>query len=186
MILPIVAFGSGVLREKCKEITKDYPDLTQLIADMYESMYTASGVGLAAPQINKAIRIFIIDTTPFSEDEENDIVPLKQVFINPKMLEKKGEEWLFNEGCLSIPDIREDISRKAEIEIEFLDENFKKHSKKFDGLTARVIQHEYDHLEGILFTDKISPLRKKMLKGKLTDISKGKVEVSYKMRFAKR
>ncbi|MEC8853610.1 MAG: peptide deformylase [Bacteroidota bacterium] len=186
MILPIVAFGSGVLREKCKAITKDYPDLTQLIADMYESMYTASGVGLAAPQINKAIQIFIIDTTPFSEDEENDIVPLKQVFINPKMLEKKGEEWLFNEGCLSIPDIREDISRKAEIEIEFLDGNFKKHSKKFDGLTARVIQHEYDHLEGILFTDKISPLRKKMLKGKLTDISKGKVEVSYKMRFAKR
>ena len=186
MILPIVAFGSGVLRKKCKEITKDYPDLTQLIADMYESMYTASGVGLAAPQINKAIRIFIIDTTLFSEDEENDIVPLKQVFINPKMLEKKGEEWLFNEGCLSIPDIREDISRKAGIEIEFLDENFKKHSKKFDGLTARVIQHEYDHLEGILFTDKISPLRKKMLKGKLTDISKGKVEVSYKMRFVKR
>ena len=186
MILPIVAFGSGVLREKCKSITKDYPDLTQLIADMYESMYTASGVGLAAPQINKANRIFIIDTTLFSEDEENDIVPLKQVFINPKMLEKKGEEWLFNEGCLSIPDIREDISRKAEIELEFLDEKFKKHSKKFDGLTARVIQHEYDHLEGILFTDKISPLRKKMLKGKLTDISKGKVEVSYKMRFAKR
>ena len=186
MILPIVAFGSGVLREKCKAITKDYPDLTQLIADMYESMYTASGVGLAAPQINKAIQIFIIDTTPFSEDEENDIVPLKQVFNNPKMLEKKGEEWLFNEGCLSIPDIREDISRKAEIEIEFLDENFKKHSKKFDGLTARVIQHEYDHLEGILFTDKISPLRKKMLKGKLTDISKGKVKVSYNMRFAKR
>ena len=186
MILPIVAFGSGVLREKCKEIVKDYPDLTQLIADMYESMYTASGVGLAAPQINKAIRIFIIDTARFTEDEENDIVPLKQVFINPKMLEKKGEEWLFNEGCLSIPDIREDISRKAEIEIEFLDENFKTHSKKFDGLTARVIQHEYDHLEGILFTDKISPLRKKMLKGKLTDISKGKVEVSYKMRFAKR
>ena len=186
MILPIVAFGSGVLREKCKEITKDYPDLTQLIADMYESMYTASGVGLAAPQINKAIRIFIIDTTRFSEDEENNIVPLKQVFINPKMLEKKGEEWLFNEGCLSIPDIREDISRKAEIEIEFLDENFKKHSKKFDGLTARVIQHEYDHLEGVLFTDKISHLRKKMLKGKLTDISKGKVEVSYNMRFAKR
>ena len=186
MILPIEAFGSTVLREKCKEISEEYPNLSQLIADMHETMYTASGVGLAAPQINKAIRIFIIDTARFSEDEENDIVPLKQVFINPKMLEKKGEEWLFNEGCLSIPDIREDISRKAEIEIEFLDENFKTHSKKFDGLTARVIQHEYDHLEGILFTDKISPLRKKMLKGKLTDISKGKVKVSYNMRFAKR
>ena len=185
MILPIVAFGSGVLRENCKEIIKDYPDLTRLISDMYESMYAANGVGLAAPQINKAIQVFIIDTTPFSENEENDIIPLKQVFINPKILEEKGEEWLFNEGCLSIPDIREDISRKSEIKIEFFDENFKKHSKKFDGLTARVIQHEYDHLGGILFTDKISPLRKRMLKGKLTDISRGKVEVSYKMRFTK-
>ena len=185
MILPIVAFGSRVLRERCKEIPKDYPDLMQLISDMYESMYAANGIGLAAPQINKAIRIFIIDTTPFSDDEENDIIPLKQVFINPKILEEKGDEWLFNEGCLSIPDIREDISRRSEIKLEFLDEKFKKHSKKFDGLTARVIQHEYDHLEGVLFTDRISLLRKRMLKGKLTDISKGKVEVGYKMRFSK-
>jgi len=185
MILPIVAFGSRVLRERCKEIPKDYPDLMQLISDMYESMYAANGIGLAAPQINKAIRIFIIDTTPFLDDEENEIIPLKQVFINPKILEEKGDECLFNEGCLSIPDIREDISRKSEIKLEFLDEKFKKHSEKFDGLTARVIQHEYDHLEGVLFTDRISLLRKRMLKGKLTDISKGKVEVGYKMRFSK-
>ena len=185
MILPIVAFGSRVLRERCKEIPKDYPDLMQLISDMYESMYAANGIGLAAPQINKAIRIFIIDTTPFLDDEENEIIPLKQVFINPKILEEKGDECLFNEGCLSIPDIREDISRRSEIKLEFLDEKFKKHSEKFNGLTARVIQHEYDHLEGVLFTDRISLLRKRMLKGKLTDISKGKVEVGYKMRFSK-
>ena len=126
MILPIVAFGSGVLRENSKEIVKDYPDLIQLISDMYESMYTANGVGLAAPQINKAIQVFIIDTAPFSENEENDIIPLKQVFINPKMIKEEGQKWLFNEGCLSIPEIREDISRKSEIEIEFLDENFQK------------------------------------------------------------
>ena len=186
MILPIEAFGSTVLREKCKEISENHPNLSQLIADMHETMYTASGVGLAAPQINKSIRIFIIDTTPFSEDEENDIQPMKQVFINPKMIVEKGKEWLFNEGCLSIPEIREDIFRKSEIEIEFLDENFQKQQKKFDGITARVIQHEYDHLDGILFTDKISPLRKRVLKGKLNDISKGKVEVNYKMKFPKR
>ncbi|MBC8265875.1 MAG: peptide deformylase [Flavobacteriales bacterium] len=186
MILPIVAFGSSILREKCKKITKEYPNLLQLIADMHESMYAASGVGLAAPQINKAIRIFIIDTAPFSEDEQMKIKPIKQVFINPKMISEKAEEWSFNEGCLSIPGIREDIIRKSEIEIEFLDENFKTQIMKYGGITARVIQHEYDHLEGILFTDKISALRKRVLKGKLTDISKGKVDVSYKMRFPKR
>ncbi len=185
MILPIVAFGAPILREKSKNIDKDYSNLAELLANMYETMYSASGVGLAAPQINKAIRIFIIDTTPFSDEEESTEKPIKQVFINPKMIEEKGQEWLFNEGCLSIPEIREDISRKAEIEIEFFDENFQKHSKKFDGVTARVIQHEYDHLEGILFTDKLSSLRKRMLKGKLTDISKGKVEIRYKMRFVK-
>jgi len=186
MILPIVAFGSPILREKCKEISKSFPDLPEIIDDMFETMYAASGVGLAAPQINKSIRMFIIDTAPFVDDEENDIQPMKQVFINPKMIKEEGQKWLFNEGCLSIPEIREDISRKSEIEIEFLDENFQKQQKKFDGITARVIQHECDHLDGILFTDKISPLRKRVLKGKLSDISKGKVEISYKMRFPKR
>ena len=173
MILPIVAFGAPILRKKCTKVTQDFPDLDILIENMWETMYAAHGVGLAAPQINKGIRLFIIDTSPFLEDEESEVQALKTVFINPVITLETGDEWEFNEGCLSIPDIREDISRKAEIEIEFLDENFKKHSKKFDGLTARVIQHEYDHLEGILFTDKISPLRKRMLKGKLKDISNG-------------
>ncbi len=186
MILPIVAFGTPVLREKCKEISADYPHLSQLIDDMFETMYGARGVGLAAPQINKAIRIFIIDTTPFAEDEENKIIPLKEVFINPRIIKEKGKEWLFNEGCLSIPEIREDIARKAEIEIEYFDANFKKHIKKFDGISARVIQHEYDHIQGILFTDKLSPLRKRVLKGKLNNISKGKIVVNYRMRFFKR
>ena len=184
MILPIVAFGTPVLREKCKEISADYPHLAQLIDDMFETMYGASGVGLAAPQINKSVRLFIIDTTPFAE--ESDITPLKEVFINPRIIKEKGKEWLFNEGCLSIPEIREDIARKAEIEIEYFDTNFKQHIKKFDGITARVIQHEYDHIQGILFTDKLSPLRKRVLKGKLNDISKGKIAVNYRMRFFKR
>lgn len=186
MILPILAFGTPVLREKCKEIPADYPHLSQLIDDMFETMYGASGVGLAAPQINKSVRLFIIDTTPFAEDEESDIKPLKEVFINPRIIKEKGKEWLFNEGCLSIPEIREDIARKAEIEIEYFDANFKQHIKKFDGITARVIQHEYDHIQGILFTDKLSPLRKRVLKGKLNDISKGKIAGNYRMRFFKR
>ena len=186
MILPIVAFGTPVLREKCKEISADYPNLSQLIDDMFETMYKASGVGLAAPQINKAIRLFIIDTTVFAEDQESDITPLKEVFINPRIIKEKGKEWLFNEGCLSIPEIREDIARKFEIEIEYFDVNFKQHIKKFDGISARVIQHEYDHIQGILFTDKLSPLRKRVLKGKLNDVSKGKITVNYRMRFFKR
>ena len=185
MILPIVAFGSPVLREKCKEISKDYPNLSQLIDNMFETMYAAHGVGLAGPQVNKSIRIFIIDTTPFLKDKENEITPIKQVFINPKIISKKGEKWLFNEGCLSIPEIREDISRESVIKIEFFDENFKKYTKKFDNIIARVIQHEYDHIEGILFTDRLSPLRKRVLKGKLINISKGKIEVDYKMSFVK-
>ena len=186
MILPIVAFGTPILKEKSEEVLGDYPDLSQLIDNMFDTMYAACGVGLAAPQINKAIRIFIVDTTPFSEDEENEITPLKEVFINPKIKRETGTEWLFNEGCLSIPEIREDISRKSEIEIEYLDADFNQCFKKFDGITARVIQHEYDHIEGVLFTDKLSPLRKRVLQGKLNDISKGKVAVNYKMRFFKR
>ena len=186
MILPIIAFGSPILRTKCSEVTQDFPDLDILIENMRETMYEAHGVGLAAPQINKAIRLFLIDTTPFVDDEdETEDVIVKQVFINARILEETGEGWSFNEGCLSIPDIREDISRKPSITIEYFDDNFEKHTDTYDGLTARVIQHEYDHIDGILFTDRISALRKRMIKGKLMDISKGKVDVAYKMRFTR-
>jgi peptide deformylase len=186
MILPIVAFGSPILRKKCVDISPDYPELDMLLENMKETMHEARGVGLAAPQINKSIRLFLIDTTPFVDDEEEteeEIV--KQAFINARILEEVGDQWDFNEGCLSIPDVREDISRKPNITIEYFDENFEKHTDTYDGLTARVIQHEYDHIQGVLFTDKISALRKRMIKGKLMDISKGKVDVSYKMRFAR-
>jgi peptide deformylase len=186
MILPIVAFGSPILRKNCVDITAEYPKLETLLASMWATMYEASGVGLAAPQVNKAIRLFLIDTTPFVEDEEeSEKLIIKQTFINARIIEEKGEEWDFNEGCLSIPDIREDVSRKSTITIEYFDENFKKRTDTYDGLAARVIQHEYDHVDGILFTDKISALRKRMIKGKLIDISKGKVNAVYKMRFAR-
>ena len=182
MFLPIIAYGSDVLRKKCIEINSDYPDLDILLENMWETMYNSSGVGLAAPQINRAIRIFLIDTEPFMEEgeEENSI---KKVFINPTILEEEGEEWSFNEGCLSIPDIREEVIRKSIITIKYQDENFEWHTDTFDGLTARVIQHEYDHIEGKLFIDYISPLRKRMIKRKLDNISKGKIEVGYRMKF---
>ena len=186
MILPIIAFGSSILRARCLDITKDFPNLDILIENMKETMHAAHGVGLAAPQINKGIRLFLIDTTPFiNDEEETEEVIVKQVFINARMLEETGEEWGFNEGCLSIPGLREDIIRKPSITIEYFDENFEKHTDIYDGLTARVIQHEYDHIEGVLFTDKISVLRKRMIKGKLLDISKGKVDAAYKMRFTR-
>ena len=152
MILPIVAVGSPILRKKCVDISADYPELEILLGNMKETMHEAHGVGLAAPQINKAIRLFLIDTTPFIDDEEEtEEIIVKQVFINARILEQTGEEWDFNEGCLSIPDVREDISRKPSITIEYMDENFKKHTDTYDGLTARVIQHEYDHIDGMLF-----------------------------------
>ena len=186
MILPIVAFGSPILRKKCVDISPDYPQLEMLLENMKETMHEAHGVGLAAPQINKDIRLFLIDTTPFVDDEEEtEEVIVKQAFINAIILGEIGETWDFNEGCLSIPDVREDISRKPSITIEYFDENFEKHTDIYDGLTARVIQHEYDHIQGVLFTDKVSALRKRMIKGKLMDISKGKVDVSYKMRFSR-
>ena len=189
MILPIVAYGDAVLRKKGKEITKDYPNLEALIENMYETMYGALGVGLAAPQIALSIRLFIVDTAPFSEDEALDteeqefLKDFRQTFINPKIIKEEGDEWAFCEGCLSIPDIREDVFRQPTIKIEFFDESFKKHTKEYHGLAARVIQHEYDHIEGVLFTDKISSLKKRLIKGKLSNISKGKIEVDYKMRF---
>lgn len=189
MILPIVAYGDPVLRKKCRKIPEDYPGLKELIANMWETMYNASGVGLAAPQVGVPVRIFVIDPSPFAEDpevEEQDreqLKDLKKVFINPKIVEEEGDEWPFNEGCLSIPDIREDVFRKPVITIEYQDEDFKTHRETYSGLAARVIQHEYDHIEGILFTDKLSSLKKRLIKGKLANISKGKIRIDYKMRF---
>ncbi|NNL82695.1 MAG: peptide deformylase [Winogradskyella sp.] len=189
MILPIVAYGDVVLRKQAKEIDKDYPNLNALIDNMYETMYAAYGVGLAAPQIGLPIRLFVIDTEPFSEDdtltedEQKSVKSFKQTFINAKILVEEGDEWAFSEGCLSIPDIREDVFRQPKIKIQFQDENFKTHTKEYDGLIARVIQHEYDHIEGVLFTDKLSSFKKRIIKGKLANISKGKIKIDYKMRF---
>ena len=189
MILPIVAFGDPVLRKKAKSITKDYPNLDTLLENMKETMYGAFGVGLAAPQIGLPIRIFLVDTSPFAEDdvfteEEQDALKnFKRTFINAEILEEEGDEWAFNEGCLSIPDVREDVFRQPKIKIQYQDEKFETHTEEFDGLIARVIQHEYDHIEGILFTDKLSSLKKRLIKGKLSNISKGKIKVDYRMRF---
>jgi len=191
MILPIVAYGDPVLRKLCTDIDSDYPALNTLIDNMKQTMYNASGVGLAAPQIGKAIRLFIIDASPFAEDEELDaheravLKDFNKVFINAKILKEEGDEWAFNEGCLSIPDIREDVFRQPKITIEYFDENFNKHTETLDGLAARVFQHEYDHIEGILFTDKLSSLKKRILKKKLEKISAGKINVDYRMRFPK-
>ncbi len=189
MILPIIAYGDPVLRKVGKDISNEYPKLNELIANMYETMYAARGVGLAAPQIGLAIRLFIVDASPFAEDEElsveeqTQLEGLKKTFINPVILEETGDEWAFNEGCLSIPDIREDVFRQEKITIEYLDENFTKRTEVYTGIAARIIQHEYDHIEGILFTDKLSPLKKRLIKGKLTNISKGKISVDYRMKF---
>jgi peptide deformylase len=187
MILPIIAFGDPVLKKKAVDITKDYPNLSVLIANMFDTMNNAKGVGIAAPQIGVSIRLFIIDAAPYlDEDDEEDLEGLKnfkKIFINAQILEEKGENWKFNEGCLSIPSIREDVERQPEIRIRYLDEKFVKHEETFNGVRARIIQHEYDHTEGILFTDKINPLRKRLLKRKLSDISKGIVDVKYKMKF---
>ena len=189
MILPIIAYGDPVLRKKCTEIPGNYPKLKELIDNMWDTMYNAYGVGLAAPQIGLPVRLFVIDPAPFAEDENLDTAEvkvlsnLKKVFINPKILGEEGEEWAFNEGCLSIPDVREDFFRKPVITIEYQDEDFNTHTETFDGLAARVIQHEYDHIEGILFTDKLSSLKKRLIKGRLSNISKGKVEADYRMRF---
>ncbi len=189
MILPIIAYGDPVLRKMGKDITKEYPNLDALLENMFETMYGARGIGLAAPQIGLPIRIFIVDATPFEEDEDlteeerTFLSTFKQVFINAKIIKETGDEWAFNEGCLSIPDIREDVFRNDTIKIEFLDENFEKHTKEFNGIVARIIQHEYDHIEGVLFTDKLSSLKKRLIKGKLSNISKGKIKIDYRMRF---
>mgnify|MGYP003638846017 FL=1 len=189
MILPIIAYGDPVLRKVGSNITQEYLNLEKLIENMWETMYNASGVGLAAPQIGLPIRLFVIDTSPFSDDEElskkeqEALNGFKKVFINAEIEEETGDEWTFNEGCLSIPDIREDVNRKANIVISYLDENFQEKRETYDGLLARVIQHEYDHIEGILFTDKLSSLKKRLIKSKLSNISKGKINADYRMRF---
>jgi len=189
MILPIVAYGDPVLKKKGKEIDSAYPKLSELLENMFETMYNAHGVGLAAPQIGLPIRLFIVDAAPFSEDdelseEEKEVLKeFKKVFINAKILEESGEEWAFCEGCLSIPEVREDVFRKESVKISYFDENFEEHVETFSGLAARVIQHEYDHIEGVLFTDKLSSLKKRLIKGKLTNISKGKINQEYRMRF---
>ncbi len=189
MILPIIAYGDPVLRKEGEEISADYPNLKDLITNMFETMYDAFGVGLAAPQVGLPIRLFVVDTTPFSEDEDlskeeqTQLEGFKRTFINAKILEESGDEWAFNEGCLSIPDVREDVFRKPKIKIQYQDIDFKTHVEEFDGLVARVIQHEYDHINGILFTDKLSTLKKRLIKGRLINISKGNISVDYKMRF---
>ncbi len=190
MILPIRAFGDAILRKECVPIDKNYPDLKGLISSMFDTLESANGIGLAAPQIGLDIRLFLVDVSPLAEDEDyaeiaDELKIFRKIFINAEILEESGEEWKFNEGCLSIPDVREDVKRKSTIKIEYLDENFVKHIDTFSDIRARVIQHEYDHIEGILFTDHLSTLKKKLVKGKLTKISKGEVSVNYKMRFPK-
>lgn len=189
MILPVVAYGDPVLRKKAVDITSEHPQIKEILDNMWETMYNASGVGLAAPQVGLPIRLFLVDTTPFSDDpdlspeEAKELSGFKKTFINAEIIEENGEEWAFNEGCLSIPNVREDVFRQEEIVIRYQDENFKEYTETYNGLIARVIQHEYDHIEGVLFTDKISSLKKRLIKGKLSNISKGKTNVDYRMRF---
>ena len=180
MIYPIVAYGDPVLRKKAVEIEKGSIDIQELTRDMFETMYHAHGVGLAGPQIGKSIRIFVVDATPMENESVQDF---KQVFVNPVMLEEDGTEWAFEEGCLSIPEIRQEVNRKPRLRLRYFDENWQEHEEEFDGLKARIIQHEYDHIEGVLFTDHLSPFKKRLLKSKLANISKGQVNVEYRMAF---
>ena len=193
MILPIVAYGDPVLKKEGEEIDENYEGLKELISNMFETMYEANGVGLAAPQVGKSIRLFIVDASPFAEEDEEEggepdekakgLENFKKVFINPIIEEESGNEWGFREGCLSIPNIREEVQRKEKIVITYFDENWEFHEEEYEGYAARVIQHEYDHVDGVLFTDRLSPLKKRLLKKKLTNISKGDVDVDYRMRF---
>jgi peptide deformylase len=190
MILPVVAYGSPVLRKVCDDIAPEYPGFDKLLADMWETLYNSNGVGLAAPQINKPIRLFIVDSLQVVEDFNDEDrrkypneIPIKQVFINARKIEDKGEIWAYNEGCLSIPKVREDIHRPRQVHIKYLDENFVEREDTFHGITARVIQHEYDHIEGKLFIDYLTQLKKRLIKKKLDDISNGKVRTDYRMLF---
>ena len=182
MIYPIAAYGSPVLKRKASPIEKDHEGLEQLIEDMFETMYECAGVGLAAPQISKPIRLFVVDATPFKDDDPA-LDGFKRVVINPQIVEESGEKWRFNEGCLSIPGIREDVMRNPVVVLKYHDAEFNEKEETFTGLAARVIQHEYDHLEGVLFTDRIGALKRQILKGKLNDIASGDVDVDYRMKF---
>jgi len=181
MKYPVTVYGDPLLRKKAKEINKDYPNLQEVIENMWETMYYSDGVGLAAPQVGMSIRMFVVDASS-GADEEPELADFKKVFINPEIIETDGEEWVMNEGCLSLPEIREDVTRPDEVTIRWFDENFEEHEETFKGFAGRVIQHEYDHLEGILFVDHLSPLRKRLLKSKLLNISKGKVLPHYKIK----
>lgn len=185
MIYPIVAYGHPVLRKKAKVIERDYPQLDKIIDNMFQTMYNCQGVGLAAPQVGMDIRLFVVDASPFAEDEALT-EGFKKIFINAEMIEENGTRWKFNEGCLSIPGIREDVERYPVLTLKYQDINFETHIEQFDGIRARIIQHEYDHLEGILFTDRLTPLKKTMLKGRLNDITRGKTDADYKMTFYNR
>jgi peptide deformylase len=182
MVLPITAYGHPTLKRVAEDIEPEYPKLKQLIDDMFETMYATSGVGLAAPQVNLPIRLIVMDATAYAE-EDPQAKDFKKVLINPEIIEETGEEWVFNEGCLSVPDIREDVSRKPKIRIQYYDENWKFHDETYDSVMGRIIQHEYDHLEGIMFVDRLSNIRKMLLKRKLMDISRGNIDVKYKMIF---
>ncbi len=184
MIYPIVIYGSPVLRKVAEEIDKDYPELEKFVKDMWETMYVSDGVGLAAPQVGKSIRLFVIDGSPFEEDDPK-LKDFKKVFINAKIIDEEEEQITYNEGCLSIPLIREDVNRPKKIRLEYYDENFNKYDEWFEGMAARIIQHEYDHTEGILFTDKVAPIKKRLLKSKLLAITKGKFNVDYKVKLPK-
>ncbi len=184
MILPIFAFGQPVLKKVAQPIDKDYPDLEQLIANMWETMYHAQGVGLAAPQIGLPIRLFVVDSEQMME-EKDEGKGVKQVFINAQKIEEGGDPWDFEEGCLSIPDVRGDVNRPAQLRLRYLDENFNEHEELFTGMNARVIQHEYDHIDGILFTELLKPIKRRLVKRKLENIRKGNVNPEYKMKFFK-
>jgi peptide deformylase len=192
MILPITAYGNAILRKRCEDITPDYPGLDRLISDMWETLYASHGVGLAAPQVNRPVRIFLVDSLHVLEqmdDKEKEEYPgdegTKEVFINARILDLDGDPWAYEEGCLSIPQIREDVDRPESVRISYVDQQFRPQEKVFTGLTARVVQHEYDHIEGKLFIDYLKPLKKRLIRKKLNDISKGKVHVDYKMAFPK-
>lgn len=179
MIFPIVLYGDPVLKRKAKDIVQGDETVKEFVESMYETMYAAQGVGLAAPQVGQSIRLFVVDTTPMEENEEDG---LRKAFINPTMIEELGEEWPFEEGCLSIPGIRADVLRKPTIKIKYFDEEWNEHEETYEGMSARVIQHEYDHIEGVLFTDYLTPFKKRLLKGKLANISKGKTDAEYRVK----
>jgi peptide deformylase len=187
MVLPVYVYGMPVLRKTAPEIPEDFADLDQLIEDMFETMHASDGVGLAAPQVGKSLRIFVVDTTPMAENrEEPELKDWRKVFINPYIIEEWGDPWSFEEGCLSLPNLREEVMRPTHVRIEYYDEHWDLKEEVYEGIQARVIQHEYDHLDGILFTDKVTPLRRKLLNGRLNAISKGKVDCDYKIIFPRK